>query len=167
MTPELIRKSMFALAVILSGGGLWLGFGEVIGSAAPRADTAPLIPYQDKTAIALGKIIYRQHCAYCHGAKREGQTGWRDTLKDGKRLAPPHDETGHTWHHPDQQLFAITKYGLASLLAQPYPNDMPVYEDILEDTEILAVLAYIKNSWPKDIQNRHDKLNQRFRKTEQ
>ena len=29
--------------------------------------------------------------------------------------APPHNETGHTWHHPDEMLFAITKYGREGL----------------------------------------------------
>jgi len=42
---------------------------------------------------------------------------------------------------------------------------MPLYEEILDDTGIKAVLAYIKSSWPKEIQDRHNLINERYAKT--
>jgi len=36
---------------------------------------------------------------------------------------------------------------------------MPVYEGVLSDEEIVAVLSWIKAQWPADIQARHDELN--------
>lgn len=68
-------------------------------------------------------------------------------------LAPPHDETEHTWRHPDGMLFDIIKNGLAPGRTAPpsYESDMPAYVDILSDEEITAVLAYIKSSWPPKV----------------
>ena len=76
---------------------------------------------------------------------------------------PPHNASGHTWHHGDAYLVADTKYGVARVLGQPYPNAMPIYDGVLSDKEIVAVLSYIKSQWPAEIQSRHDRLNQRLR----
>ncbi|RKF07695.1 hypothetical protein DEM25_008030 [Oceaniradius stylonematis] len=74
--------------------------------------------------------------------------------------APPHDETGHTWHHPDQVLFDITKLGVVRAAnLENYRSAMPAYEDILTDDEIIAILSYIKSTWPADVRERHDELN--------
>ena len=75
--------------------------------------------------------------------------------------APPHDETGHTWHHPDSYLFTMTKYGIEKMIGKPYPNNMPAYEDKLTDEEILAVLSYIKSTWSGRTQRQHDQINAR------
>ena len=101
-------------------------------------------------------------CASCHGANLEGQANWRQRKPDGRLPAPPHDETGHTWHHPDAQLFALTKYGPANLVSQgSYESDMPGYDGVLSDAEIVAVLSYIKSTWPREIRKQHDRINTR------
>ena len=117
----------------------------------------------DPETIANGQKIYAAHCASCHGARLEGQPEWRVRLANGLLPAPPHDASGHTWHHGDAYLVAVTKYGVERLLGQPYPNAMPIYDGVLSDKEIVAVLSYIKSQWPAEIQNRHDRLNQRPR----
>lgn len=62
--------------------------------------------------------------------------------------APPHDESGHTWHHPDGVLFGITKKGLAPPFApRGFESDMPAFAGKLSDEEIWAVLSYIKSYW--------------------
>ena len=40
-----------------------------------------------------------------------------------------------------------------------YASAMPVYEGVLSDEEIVAVLSWIKAQWPAGIQARHDELN--------
>ena len=65
-------------------------------------------------------------------------------LPDGLMPAPPHDETGHTWHHSDKFLFMITKYFIEDIIGQKYLNNMPAYKDISSDEEIISVLSYIK-----------------------
>jgi mono/diheme cytochrome c family protein len=102
----------------------------------------------DAAKIALGATVYAQHCAACHGAKLEGQPDWRIRRPNGRLPAPPHDESGHTWHHPDSVLFAITKHGLVPPNAPPgYESDMPAFSGKLSDDEMRAVLAFIKSHW--------------------
>lgn len=62
--------------------------------------------------VARGKEVYAVSCAACHGANREGQANWRSRKQDGRMPAPPHDDSGHTWHHPDEILFGITRESL-------------------------------------------------------
>ncbi len=99
--------------------------------------------------LALGQALYATNCASCHGANLEGQPDWQRRLANGRMPAPPHDETGHTWHHSDQQLFRITKGGIAAEIGGTYETDMPVFDGVLSDDEIHAILAYIKSTWPE------------------
>ena len=108
----------------------------------------------DPAQLALGQKIYAQHCAACHGAKLEGQPDWQKRLSNGRFPAPPHDETGHTWHHPDEVLFAITKHGMVPPYAPPgYQSDMPAFAGTLSDEEIRAVLAYIASHWSQEVRD--------------
>ncbi|MEX2198041.1 MAG: cytochrome c [Burkholderiales bacterium] len=102
----------------------------------------------DAGRVALGERVYAQHCASCHGARLEGQPNWRSRLQNGRLPAPPHDATGHTWHHADALLFAITKQGIVPSYAPAgYESDMPAFGRTLSDDEIWAVLAFIKSRW--------------------
>ena len=88
----------------------------------------------------------------CGGAELAGQPDWRRRKPNGRLPAPPHDASGHTWHHPDALLFAITKNGLVPPHAPPgYASDMPAFAGVLSDDEIRAVLAYIQSRWPKQV----------------
>jgi mono/diheme cytochrome c family protein len=121
---------------------------------------AGLFAYRDAQTIAAGERIYADYCASCHGAQLEGQENWRDRDADGYLPAPPHDVTGHTWHHPDRQLFEITKYGIEAMIGGGYKSRMIGFGDILSDDEILSVLAYIKSTWPAPVVARHNQLNE-------
>ena len=116
------------------------------GKAASPGEEARADPH-DAAKVALGAKVYAQHCASCHGAKLEGQPDWRRRLANGRMPAPPHDESGHTWHHPDEMLFGITKNGLAPYAPPGYESDMPAFAGQLSDDEIWAALAYIKGHW--------------------
>ncbi|MHB1217419.1 MAG: c-type cytochrome [Alphaproteobacteria bacterium] len=113
----------------------------------------------DATQVARGQIVYAAYCANCHGAKLEGQPTWQTRKPNGRLPAPPHDESGHTWHHPDDHLFEVTKHGLKNIAPPDYQTDMPAYDGVLTDRQIRDVLAYIKSTWPKDIQARQERLN--------
>lgn len=104
---------------------------------------------ENAETIALGRTIYETQCAACHGAQLEGQPDWQMPLPSGRLPAPPHDATGHTWHHPDDMLFRIVKEGTAAIVGGGYESDMPGFADVLSDAEIRAVLAYIKSTWPE------------------
>ncbi len=107
----------------------------------------------DAKQVARGQTSYAQHCAACHGSRLEGQPEWRTRLPTGRLPAPPHDASGHTWHHPDSIIFGITKHGLAPGRYAPpgYQSDMPAFGNTLSDEDIWAVIAYIKSSWPREI----------------
>ena len=110
--------------------------------------------------MARGAEIYAETCAACHGIDLEGQVAdWRSRGPDGLLPAPPHDETGHTWHHADAVLFQITKYGTEALVGGDYRSNMIGFGDVLSDAEILAVLGYIKSTWPPQVIAAHDRVN--------
>ena len=132
----------------------WLGAAALVlmlaacgeKGAALRADPS------NRTQVALGEKTYAAQCAACHGAKLEGQPNWRRRLPNGRLPAPPHDDSGHTWHHPEEVLFGITQRGLVPPYApKDYESDMPAYAGKLSDDEIYAVLAYIMSHWSKEV----------------
>ena len=113
----------------------------------------------EQQQVASGQMIYAEHCAACHGAKLEGQPNWRERLANGRMPAPPHDESGHTWHHPDEVLFGITKHGLVPPYAPAgYASDMPAFGGKLSDQEIRAVLAYIESRWSPELRKRRAEM---------
>ena len=118
----------------------------------------------DNSILVNGRKIYADNCASCHGVNLEGQKNWMSRLPNGLMPAPPHDETGHTWHHPDKYLFMVTKYGIEEFIGEKYPNNMPAYKDILSDDEIIAVLSYIKSTWPSKIKEIHNNINSRSKR---
>jgi mono/diheme cytochrome c family protein len=151
MNPKVLIGAVVLLLAI--GAGLWAMVG---GDAVPqriRADDAAL--------VALGADVYARECAACHGVRLEGQPNWRSRLPDGGFPAPPHDDTGHTWHHADGLLFRITRDGGGSVAPPGFKSNMPAFGDRLSDREIQAVLSYIKSRWPKELRARHDLLNGR------
>ncbi|OED38557.1 hypothetical protein AB833_19265 [Chromatiales bacterium (ex Bugula neritina AB1)] len=114
----------------------------------------------DLVVVARGEEVYNVHCAACHGAMLEGQPNWRQRDADGYLPAPPHDETGHTWHHSDDLLFEITKYGASAVIGdENYKTRMPVYQGVIADSDIVAVLSYIKSRWPQREREFQDSTN--------
>lgn len=114
----------------------------------------------DVNLVNAGRPLYAEHCASCHGKKLEGQANWRSPLPTGGLPAPPHDASGHTWHHPDQLLFDYTKRGGQARAPAGFKSNMPGFAGTLSDAEIWAVLAFIKSKWPEKIKRRHAGLNQ-------
>lgn len=151
------RKSLsiLAIAVVVVGAGVaWLTLGD-----AGKATAGILFDPNDQEVVLLGELLYAEHCASCHGANLEGQENWKERKPDGRMPAPPHDMSGHTWHHPEEQLFLLTKRGPARLIGNGYQSDMPGYAEILSDAQIVAVLSYIKSTWPEDVQARHTEMS--------
>jgi mono/diheme cytochrome c family protein len=141
------------------GAAIMYGIVTFFGPGGGQMQNVELRP-DDLKLVALGKKVYDANCASCHGARFEGEANWRERGDDGLLPAPPHDETGHTWHHPDAVLFALTKYGPAVMAGDGYKSAMPGFEGALSDEEILASLSYIKSRWPDEIRQRHDQINQ-------
>ena len=141
-------KRWFAAAAGLVAIAAGTALAGGAGTEAPSDGLTFLGQPVTAEQIIRGKEIYAENCASCHGANLEGQPDWRRRLENGRMPAPPHDESGHTWHHSDQDLFAITKLGVGGVVAG-YESDMLAFGEILSDEEIAAVLAFIKSTWPE------------------
>ena len=153
---KLMRLFLSAAGVLLVGGVIFY-----LSSPLDKAELGISLQHKDRAVVDVGKAIYAENCASCHGVVLEGQANWRQRDVEGYLPAPPHDERGHTWHHPDSYLFLMTKYGIEEMIGKSYPNNMPVFEDKLTDDEIIAALSYIKSTWPGRIQLKHDQINAR------
>jgi S-disulfanyl-L-cysteine oxidoreductase SoxD len=155
-----MKSRNLILAVIVAAGVGVAVVAAVLGNLfAAKAPSIALLP-SDAKVLAQGEKLYQAHCASCHGAKLEGQPNWRSRGADGLLPAPPHDQSGHTWHHPDEVLFRITKYGVAKAAnLKDYASAMPVYERVLSDEEIIASLSWIKAQWPTAVREKHDQIN--------
>lgn len=93
----------------------------------------------DVATVTQGKAVYMRWCAGCHGRRLQGQPLWQLEDQFAGRRAPAHDQTGHTWAHPDDELFAMVREGL------PF---MPAFQLRVTDGQITATIAYIKATWP-------------------
>lgn len=120
--------------------------------------TGTRLDAKDAKLVAQGEKIYVMHCASCHGAKLEGQPNWRSKKPEGRFLAPPHDDSGHTWHHADTKLIDTVKNSFSYIPG--YQSDMLAFKNILTDEEIIAVLSFIKSHWSPEYQASQEKLNQ-------
>ncbi len=160
---EMVRRPVvIGVAAGLAAGALVAAW--ILRDSAPEERTRHImIDANDPGRVALGKAVYSAHCASCHGENLEGEPNWRVREADGRLPAPPHDASGHTWHHTDDVLFQLTKYGPAALVGGDYESNMPAYEGTLSNNEILASLAFIKSTWPEDIRSRHDAMNAAMR----
>lgn len=159
MTALQKRMATIGALVVLALGSGWFYYafqGGDPSSARLRPDDAKM--------VAAGQRVYAETCAACHGANLAGEEDWQTRDADGLLPAPPHDASGHTWHHPDQVLFDLTKHGLQKYAGPDYKTNMPAYQGVLSDDEILAVLSFIKSRWPEEIRQRHDQINANARK---
>lgn len=111
--------------------GLLIGSTGVLGAVRDRWETANEVPER------RGERIYQMSCFGCHGGATGGAASDRP---------PKHNASGHTWHHPDCQLIAMIRGGIAP--------DMPAYRGRLDDGEIAALLAYIRTMWTAEQRER-------------
>ena len=149
-----LSRSIMLLALVTAVvlvGWVWLGSGRQ-GGAGNGPTQAGLLRPDDARLVAKGKAIYAKACANCHGANLEGQPGWRTR----RGLAPAHDETGHTWHHPDTLLLRVVREGTVAM-----GGTMPAFKGVLTEEDMLAVLSFIKSRWPRRIREAHDAINAR------
>ena len=151
-----MKRSLIAVIGVAAAGAIWF----VTADRTAQAETITLRP-ADAGIVATGAEIYATTCASCHGAALEGQPDWKSRNSDGRLPAPPHDPTGHTWHHPDQQLLAIVTHGTEAIVGGDYRSNMMGFGEILGEAEIVDVMAYIKSTWPDEVIEIHNEINAR------
>lgn len=139
---------------------MWLAIGTFVLSAGPVVGCG-LFDGEEQTeevagwpppadVVERGRTVYEANCAVCHGANGEGEPNWKVQNDDLTYPAPPHDETGHTWHHADGLLFEIVHDGGSQLDSPTFRSRMPEWGEVLSDDEIRAVITYLKTLWGPD-----------------
>ncbi len=108
-----------------------------------RQDDGPTL---DPAAVRTGRVIYEARCASCHGAAGQARPDWKVPDENGNYPPPPHDSTGHTWHHADGLLHRIVATGASDTVSRRRSR-MPAFGATLTDGEIRAVLTYLKSQW--------------------
>ena len=111
--------------------------------------TAP-VEKQSESAqmLARGAKVHAVLCQPCHGDRQgKGSVG----------RANPHNESGHTWHHPDAQLREWILRG------KPGPgfSVMPGFTYLGKD-DLEAILAFIRTWWTVEQQEMQADISRRF-----
>ncbi|TAN62207.1 MAG: cytochrome c [Magnetospirillum sp.] len=148
------HRAAAVAVVIMAAAGVAAGVSWWRGKTS-RIDAG------DAAQVERGRALYGVHCAKCHGEDLRGEPDWQTRKPNGELPAPPHDASGHTWHHGDEQLFALIKHGIARFAPPGYKTAMPSYVGVLSDSEIRAVLAYIESTWPPEIMERRAAMEKR------
>lgn len=114
----------------------------------------------DDAELAQGHALYKQYCAACHGIVGQGQLPSAPLEPDatGRIGAPPHDETGHSWHHSDVLLIRYVMEGGFSDLSRFYP--MPSFGAVLTEEQAQFVIAHIKSMWTDEQRASQQQLTQ-------
>jgi mono/diheme cytochrome c family protein len=98
--------------------------------------------------LVQGHVLYQAYCAGCHGDKGQGQfpaAPLEPSLITGRIGAPPHDETGHSWHHSDDLLVRYVLEGGFTDPANFYP--MPAFGWRVSVDEARQIVGYIMTLW--------------------
>jgi mono/diheme cytochrome c family protein len=115
-----------------------LAAATLLSACSPSNTGEP--PGEDR--VAIGAELYQQNCASCHQPDLAGDPDWKTPNEDGSYPPPPHDSSGHTWHHPDRVLIEIIREG------SDFPQSrMPAFGDRLTDDDIEAILEFFKDTW--------------------
>ena len=169
-----MKKSIFVFTLIgvLLAGAMTYWYKTLHQSNVTKQNpdkTLSVLDVNDVIEVTLGKKVYSVHCAVCHGTNLEGQPNWKYPGADGRLPAPPHDESGHTWHHPNSYLIHVVKESLTPGIDKPigYQNNMPAFGKVLSDDEVIAVITYIKSTWPIDYQEWQEETNKPVKKSPQ
>ena len=136
------------IAIVLVGAVLLFWNTALFGNApvVMGGTAVPPVPTLDADTVAEGKLLYAHHCTSCHGTALQGVPDWKKRLADGSLPPPPHDSSGHTWHHEDSLLLSIIANG-----GDPkYNSKMPAFQETLTKAQRVAILKFIKNAWGRE-----------------
>jgi mono/diheme cytochrome c family protein len=157
-----LRRGLYAVAVAFVCSILPVAAApEPAAAGDPAAGT--FADADNPATVILGRNLYRARCANCHGRRLEGQALWALHDQFFHQRAPAHDDSGHTWQHSDEELLAITRTGRLPGMPDDVTSHMPAFAGVLDDQQILAILAFIKSRWSIGIRAAQSTLNPQFR----
>lgn len=122
----------------LSDADLRAMAGYLKSLPAPAPAAAPAATARTRLTQA-GEKLYEQHCAACHGEQGQGVPGAYPPLAGNRAV---------TMAHTQNLLQVMLHGGFGPATAErPRPYGMPPFTLTLNDTEIAAVISYIRNAW--------------------
>ncbi|QKT04166.1 cytochrome c [Ectothiorhodospiraceae bacterium 2226] len=130
------------------------------GDDEPVAWDQRPVPPRDfpEERVELGRTLFQQHCATCHGAGAEGDPNWRYRDEQGMFPPPPLNGTAHAWHHPWSELRDIIQHG-----SRPGEGRMPAWNDVLSEEEIDSIIMWFITLWPDEVYAAWHEIDQRAR----
>ena len=120
----------------------------VLAACGSQEPDSSIIPgrWYTQAQIDVGRSLYQQHCAVCHGADGSATADWRSPGADGHYPPPPLNGSAHSWHHPLAQLESTIQYG-----GTRFGGAMPAFAPALDRRQRLSIVAYIQAWWAEDI----------------
>ncbi|HEY1058236.1 MAG TPA: c-type cytochrome [Limnobacter sp.] len=89
--------------------------------------------------LRKGEAVYKQQCVDCHGPQGEGKTGAYPRLAGNSGVIAP---------NPANAIRMVLNGGFApSTRDNPVPHGMPPYRGELSDSDVAAVVSYVRQSW--------------------
>jgi S-disulfanyl-L-cysteine oxidoreductase SoxD len=153
---------LFSMIVVVSSGigGQHVTADSPADSQVDTSERAPVlaaVEVQSQSPAKRGSYLYETHCKACHGDRNgNGRTAG----------ASPHNEKGHSWHHPDTQLIDWVLNGKFRAEA------MPRFKSTLTEEDVRSILRFIKGWWTpeqrkiqQDVSRRYQEALDRDRKT--
>jgi mono/diheme cytochrome c family protein len=113
---------------------------QFLKELAPPATLAPpAAPVAQASVLTQGAKLYEQHCAQCHGEQGRGVPNAYPALTGNRAVTMP--QTANL-----VQIVLNGGYAPATE-GNPRPFGMPPFVLELSDSEVAAVLTYIRQSW--------------------
>lgn len=112
---------------------------EWLRDLPPRDEPVPAVRAAPASVLERGRRVYREHCADCHGDEGQGKAAGFPALA-GRRavnMAEPLNLIQTVLHGGYQPATA----------GNPRPLGMPPFRQTLSDTDVAAVLSFVRASW--------------------
>jgi mono/diheme cytochrome c family protein len=101
--------------------------------------TAPVDPDPPYKPGTVGGKLYEQHCVACHGEQGDGVRGAYPALARNRAVL---------LDTPANLVHVVLEGGFPpSTAGNPRPFGMPPFATVLSDTEVAALLTYLRASW--------------------
>ena len=116
---------------------------SISAGTMPVARSAPTERSPEATAVLReGGRLYERHCAECHQASGKGMDVAYPPLAGSSTLRAP---------SPVNAIRIVLNGGFAPVThGNPRPYGMPPFGTTLSDSEVAAVVSYIRTSWGND-----------------
>ncbi len=134
-----IKSRLIYFSLLLFSGTLLFGCSS---NTKEKSDFYEAMDHRTRTRfrqyMILGKGLYQQHCANCHGQEGEGL----------ERLIPPLAKSDYLMAEIDRAVCQITNGMKGEIVVNgvTYNQEMPANKE-LRALEIAEITTYIANSW--------------------